>query len=118
MQSACIFCQIVSNSASASIVYRDERVTAFRDIHPVGPTHILIAPNMHLESLNALHAEHAQDEALIGYMVSIARKLAAQENVDQGGYRLVINTGPDGGQTVHHLHLHLIGGRRMHWPPG
>lgn len=113
--SACIFCQIVNDEISANIVYRDKQVTAFRDIHPVGPTHILIVPNKHIGSLNELQAG---DEALIEFMFTVARNLAAQENINQSGYRVVVNTGNDGGQSVSHLHLHLIGGRRMHWPPG
>lgn len=112
---ACIFCQIVANQATANILYRDQQVTAFRDLHPTGPTHLLIVPNRHIDSLNDLGDE---DETLIGYMFSVARKLAAKEGIDRTGYRIVINTQADGGQTVHHLHLHLIGGRRMHWPPG
>ncbi len=111
----CIFCQIVANLATANILYRDQHVTAFRDLHPVGPTHLLIVPNRHIDSLNDLQDE---DEALVGYMFAVARKLAAKEGIDQSGYRIVVNTQADGGQTVYHLHLHLIGGRPMHWPPG
>jgi histidine triad (HIT) family protein len=111
----CLFCQIVNNQTTANILYRDQQVTAFRDAHPAGPTHLLIVPNKHIESLNDIQDE---EESLIGYMFSVARKLAAKEGVDQSGYRLVVNTRADGGQTVFHLHLHLIGGRRMHWPPG
>jgi histidine triad (HIT) family protein len=111
----CIFCQIVANQATANILYRDQQVTAFRDAHPIGRTHLLIVPNRHIESLNEVQDE---DEALIGYMFSVARRLAAKEGVNESGYRLVVNTRSDGGQTVGHLHLHLIGGRRMLWPPG
>jgi histidine triad (HIT) family protein len=112
---SCLFCQIVANQATANILYRDQQVTAFRDSHPVGPTHLLIVPNRHIESLNDLQDE---DETLLGYMFLVARRLAAKEGVNESGYRLVVNTRNDGGQTVRHLHLHLIGGRRMHWPPG
>ncbi len=112
---SCVFCQIVANQTSANILYRDQQVTAFRDAHPVGPTHLLIVPNKHINSLNELQDE---DEDLVGYMFAVARRLAAKEGVDQSGYRLVVNTSSDGGQTISHLHLHLIGGRRMHWPPG
>ncbi len=111
----CVFCQIVSNQAMANILYRDQQVTAFRDAHPMGPTHLLIVPNRHIESLNDLQDEDAD---LMGYMFMVARKLAAKEGIDQSGYRIVMNTRDDGGQTIYHLHLHLIGGRRMHWPPG
>ena len=111
----CVFCRIVTNQTSANILYRDQQVTAFRDLHPVGPTHLLIVPNKHIDSLNDLQDD---DEALMGYMFAVARKLAAKEGVDHSGYRLVLNTRADGGQTIFHLHLHLIGGRPMHWPPG
>ena len=111
----CVFCQIVSNQTLANILYRDQQVTAFRDARPMGPTHLLIVPNRHIESLNDMQDE---DEGLMGYMFTVARKLAAKEGIDQSGYRVVINTRDDGGQTIYHLHLHLIGGRRMHWPPG
>lgn len=111
----CIFCQIVNNQATANILYRDQLVTAFRDTHAVAPAHLLIVPNKHIESLNDMQDE---DEALIGYIFAVARKLAAKEGVDRNGYRLVINTATDGGQAVFHLHVHLLGGRRMLWPPG
>lgn len=115
MTDTCIFCKIVSNEAKATIVYRDEQVTAFRDIHPVAPTHILIVPNRHIESINALETE---DEQLVGHLFTTAGKLAKEEGVDKDGYRLITNTGIDGGQTVFHLHLHLIGGQRMRHPMG
>jgi histidine triad (HIT) family protein len=112
---SCVFCRIVGGGASAAIVHRDEWVVAFRDIRPVAPTHILIVPASHIASLSELKAE---DEALWGRLFSVAHDLAVQEKVDSAGYRVVVNTGSDAGQTVFHLHLHLIGGRRMHWPPG
>ena len=115
MTDTCIFCKIVSNEAKTSIVYRDEQVTAFRDIHPVAPTHILIVPNKHIESVNTLEAG---DEQLIGHLFTTAGKLAKEEGIEKGGYRLIANTGIDGGQTVFHLHLHLIGGQRMRHPMG
>ena len=115
MTDACIFCKIVSNEAKAAIVYRDEQVTAFRDIHPAAPTHILIVPNKHIESVNSLGAE---DEQLMGHLVTTAGKLAKGEGIDKSGYRLIANTGVNGGQTVFHLHLHLIGGQRMRHPMG
>lgn len=115
MTDSCIFCKIVSNEAKATIVYRDEQVTAFRDIHPVAPTHILIVPNRHISSVNGLSPE---DEQLIGHLVTTAGKLAREEGIDKSGYRLITNTGADGGQTVFHLHLHLIGGQRMRYPMG
>jgi histidine triad (HIT) family protein len=115
MTDSCIFCRIVSGDAQATILYRDEQVTAFRDAHPVGPTHILIVPNRHIESVNTLEAE---DEQLTGHLFTVARNLAAEEGIAKGGYRLIINTGSNGGQTVFHLHLHLIGGQRMRYPMG
>lgn len=115
MTDTCIFCKIVSNEAEATIVYRDEQVTAFRDIHPVAPIHILIVPNRHIESVNSLGTD---DEQLVGHLFTIAGKLAKDEEIDKGGYRLITNTGINGGQTVFHLHLHLIGGQRMRYPMG
>ena len=115
MTDSCYFCKIISDEAKAEIIYRDEQVTAFRDIHPVAPTHMLIVPNKHMESVNALKYE---DEQLIGHLFSVARQLANEAGISQSGYRLIINTGPDGGQTVYHLHLHLIGGQRMRHPMG
>lgn len=115
MSGDCIFCKIVSNDARATVVYRDEQVTAFRDIHPVAPTHILIIPNRHIESVGALEPG---DEPLVGHIFSVARKLAEEEGIDKGGYRLITNTGPHGGQSVFHLHVHLIGGQRMRYPMG
>jgi histidine triad (HIT) family protein len=105
---SCIFCKILTGEAPAAIIYRDERVTAFRDIHPIARTHILIIPNRHIDSLNQLDAS---DKALVGHMLMVAKELAEQEGVAEKGYRLMINTGPHGGQTVPHLHLHLIAGK-------
>ena len=115
MTDSCVFCKIVSKEAEAAIVYSDEQVTAFRDIRPVARTHILIVPNRHIESVNALEIE---DEQLMGHLFTVASQLAKQEGIDEGGYRLITNTGIDGGQTVFHLHLHLIGGQRMKYPMG
>ena len=123
MTDSCIFCKIVStglnasvsNEVQATIIYRDEQVTAFRDAHPVAPTHILIVPNKHIESVGTLEAE---DEQLMGHLFTVARKLADEEGIAKGGYRLITNTGPNGGQTIFPLHLHLIGGQRMRYPMG
>ncbi len=111
----CIFCKIAAGEVPATVLYRDELVTAFRDIHPVAPTHILIIPNHHIDSVNEL-AE--TDGPLLGHMFVTAKNLAAQEGIHEGGYRLIINTGAHGGQTVFHLHLHLIGGQHMRHPMG
>jgi len=115
MTNSCVFCRIVAAETSAEIVFRDEQVTAFRDIHPVAPTHILLVPNRHIESVGTLEAE---DEQLIGHLFTVARKLAQDEGISRGGYRLITNTGVNGGQTVFHLHVHLIGGQRMRHPMG
>jgi histidine triad (HIT) family protein len=105
---SCAFCKILNGEAPATIIYRDDQVTAFRDIHPIARTHILVIPNRHIASVNELEAG---DETLIGHMVMVAKMLAAQEGVAENGYRLMINTGAHGGQTVSHLHLHLIAGK-------
>jgi histidine triad (HIT) family protein len=123
MTDSCVFCRIVSTAlnasvseeAKATIVYHDDEVTAFRDLHPVAPTHILIVPNKHIESVGTLEVE---DEQLIGHLFTVARKLAEEEGIVRGGYRLITNTGVNAGQTIFHLHLHLIGGRRMRYPMG
>ena len=115
MTDSCIFCKIVSGQVQATILYRDDQVTAFRDIHPVAPTHILLIPNKHIESVGTLEAE---DEQLIGHLFTVARKLAEEEGISKSGYRMITNTGTNGGQTVFHFHMHLIGGQRMRHPMG
>ena len=115
MSNSCIFCKIVSNEAKATIVYRDEQVTAFRDANPVAPTHILLVPNKHIESVGTLEAE---DEQLMGHIFTVARKLASEAGITKGGFRMITNTGTDAGQTIFHMHVHLIGGRRMRYPMG
>ena len=111
----CIFCKIIAGQSPSQMLYQDEHVCAFRDIHPVATTHLLIVPVKHIPSVNDLTVE---DEKLVGYLFTVARQLAQQEGVDQAGYRLVVNTGPHAGQVVYHLHLHLIGGQRMRFPMG
>lgn len=111
----CIFCKIIAGSMPATRLYQDELVTAFRDVRPVASTHILVVPNKHLDSVNDVSAE---DEPLLGRLFTVARKLAAQEGIQDSGYRLIVNTGPHAGQAVLHLHLHLIGGDRMRFPMG
>jgi histidine triad (HIT) family protein len=105
---SCIFCDIVAGRAKATILYRDDLVTAFKDIRPIANLHYLIVTNRHIESINDLDTG---DEALIGHMVMVAKQLAQQEGIAEKGYRLLVNTGSDGGQTVFHLHLHLIAGK-------
>ena len=112
---SCPFCRIVHGTSRADILLHDERVIALRDIRPVAPTHILIIPVRHIASLHELQPE---DEGLLDRMFSAAREIAGREGVDSSGYRLVINTGANAGQSVFHLHMHLLAGRRMHWPPG
>ncbi len=106
----CIFCKIIRGEAPAKIVFKDEKVTAFWDRHPVAPTHILIVPNQHFDSVNEIQQS---DEELMGHLFTAGRLVAHQEGINASGYRLIVNTGYDGGQTVFHLHMHLIGGRRM-----
>jgi histidine triad (HIT) family protein len=113
--SECTFCKIIAGALPAKIVYKDDLVTAFRDINPQAPTHILIVPNQHLSGVAALTAEHAPTLAAL---FTTANQIAAAEGLAGDGYRLVLNQGRHGGQTVFHLHLHLLGGRRMTWPPG
>jgi histidine triad (HIT) family protein len=115
MRADCIFCRIISHQAAAEILYQDDHVTAFRDIHPVAPTHLLIVPNHHIESVKEVEPE---DEAVLGKLYSIARMLAEQQGIAGDGFRLIVNTGAHGGQMVMHLHLHLIGGRPMRYPMG
>lgn len=106
----CIFCKIVKGIVPATIGYQDKKIIAFDDIHPKAPVHKLIIPRKHIATLNDLTAE---DEGLIEDMVVVARKLAIDLNIDQGGYRILINCNPDGGQVIYHLHLHLMGGKRL-----
>ncbi len=111
---ACLFCKIVAGEIPAKKVFEDDRVYAFRDINPQAPTHILIVPRKHIDSLAETAAE---DQETLGYLHLVAARVAKSEGLLQG-FRTVINTGRDGGQTVDHLHVHLLGGRGMMWPPG
>lgn len=115
MVESCIFCKIVLGEIPSQKLFQDELVTAFRDIHPVAPTHILIVPNQHIASVNDIHEK---DEKMIGRLFTTARKLAEQEGIQDTGYRLIINSGAHAGQEVFHLHLHLIGGQKMRYPMG
>jgi histidine triad (HIT) family protein len=110
MAEKCIFCRIVAGEVPSDIVYQDEDFLAFRDISPQAPTHLLIIPKIHITSSAELTEEQQE---LTGHLITIAKNLAEKEGIDKRGYRLVINCGPDGGQAVPHLHLHLIGGRRL-----
>lgn len=113
MSSDCLFCRIIRREIPATIVREDEQTLAFRDIDPKAPTHVLVIPKTHVASLN-----EATDAAMLGQLLLVARDIAAAEGIDAAGYRTVVNTGHDSGQTVHHVHLHLLGGRHMKWPPG
>lgn len=115
MDENCLFCKIVAGEIPGDILYKDDRVTAFRDINPVAPTHVLIVPNKHIPSTNELEE---QDEPVVGHLFIAAKELAEREGVAEDGYRLIINTGQNAGQVVFHLHLHLIGGQRMRHPMG
>jgi histidine triad (HIT) family protein len=115
MDPSCIFCKIAAGQAPANIIFQDEMVTAFRDIHPVAPTHVLIIPNKHIQSVNQVEPE---DEPLLGRLFTAARKIAEMEGVAARGYRTIVSTGVDGGQTVFHMHMHVVGGKRMQHPLG
>jgi len=115
MPSDCLFCRIVNREIPASIVYEDDRVLAFNDIDPQAPTHVLIVPKRHVASLNDLQPG---DDAMVGELVRRAAAIAGERGIAAGGYRTVFNTNRGAGQTVFHIHLHLLGGRSMHWPPG
>jgi len=114
MATECLFCKIIAGDIPATVVHRGDRVTAIRDINPAAPTHILVLPNRHLASV--ADAQPAEGD-LLGELLLTAAALARQEGLGNG-YRLVVNTGTDGGQSVAHLHVHLLGGRALRWPPG
>jgi histidine triad (HIT) family protein len=111
--SDCIFCKIVAGEIPATLVKRTDRLVAFRDVSPQAPVHVLVIPTEHVASL-----AEVQDGRLLGEMLMFARDIARDEQIAADGYRVVLNTNRDGGQTVFHLHLHLLGGRRLTWPPG
>ncbi|HEV8324156.1 MAG TPA: histidine triad nucleotide-binding protein [Myxococcota bacterium] len=111
----CLFCKIRDGQVPASFVYRDDELLAFRDINPAAPTHVLLIPSEHVSSADALEERHA---ALAGKLVLRAAALARELGLVEGGYRLTMNNGAGAGQSVFHLHLHLLGGRRFSWPPG
>ncbi|MEP7309555.1 MAG: histidine triad nucleotide-binding protein [Acidobacteriota bacterium] len=111
----CLFCRLANHEIPASIVYEDERVLAFNDINPQAPTHVLVIPKRHIASLNEISVE---DDRLLGELVRRAAAIAKERDLSAGGFRTVFNTNRDAGQTVFHIHLHLLGGRSMTWPPG
>jgi histidine triad (HIT) family protein len=111
----CLFCRIIAGEIPSKKVYEDEHAFAFHDINPQAPTHVLIVPKKHIASLNEASKD---DQALLGHLTLIASKLADQLGVVAGGYRTVINSGAGAGQSVWHIHIHLLGGRALGWPPG
>ena len=113
MAEACIFCRIARGEIPAQMVMNNKDIAAFRDVNPQAPVHILIIPKKHIVSL-----DDVTDSDLLGRMLSLAAAIARQEKISRSGYRTVINTGKDGGQSVDHLHIHLLGGRAFSWPPG
>jgi histidine triad (HIT) family protein len=110
----CLFCNIAAAAIPVTRLYEDDQILAFPDINPQAPIHILIIPKQHIPSLAHTTAE---DAGMLGHLLTAVAEIAKQQHLDNG-YRLVLNTGPDGGQTVDHLHLHLLGKRHMNWPPG
>lgn len=111
----CIFCNIIEHKLPARIVYEDELAVAIEDIRPQAPVHLLVIPRKHLPSLSEADSS---DETLLGHLFTVATQLASARKLDDNGYRTVINNGAWGGQTVDHLHVHILGGRVFHWPPG
>ena len=116
MSDDCLFCKIVAGEIPGDAVYEDDHVYAFRDINPAAPTHVLVIPKKHIASVKDAAPE--EDEALMGKLLLAGNKVAEQEGLTQDGFRYVINTGGHGGQTVFHIHLHVLGGRQLVWPPG
>lgn len=112
---ACIFCDIVAGKVETELLYEDEQVIAFNDLNPQAPIHVLIIPKQHIETVNDLTAEH---QTALSHMYQAAKQLAEQFGLSEAGYRLVMNCNTAGGQSVYHIHLHLLGGRQMQWPPG
>lgn len=111
----CLFCKIARGEIPAEMIASDDELLAFKDIHPQAPNHFLIIPKKHFSTLNDTQAE---DNLLLGKMLSLAKEIAIQHHLEQEGYRLVLNVNAAGGQAVYHIHLHLLGGRQMIWPPG
>ena len=111
----CLFCRIVAGEIPADVIHRDDRSVVIRDINPQAPTHLLVIPQEHIESLDEASQK---DEALLGYLLRVAARVANAAGLAEGGYRTVINNGAGAGQSVFHLHVHVLGGRPMNWPPG
>ena len=114
-ESSCLFCNIIAGDIPGEVVHRDERCVVIRDINPQAPTHVLVIPLEHLESLDDASQ---RDEPLLGHLLRVGARVANDEGHSENGYRSVINTGAGAGQSVLHLHIHVLGGRPLHWPPG
>ncbi len=113
--SDCLFCKMVAGDIQPDVVFEDDDVLVFRDMHPQAPVHVLVIPKMHIATTNDIAPEQA---GLIGKMVLAAQQVAADEGIAEPGYRIVMNCNPEAGQSVYHIHLHVLGGRPMSWPPG
>ena len=111
----CLFCRILAGTAAADVVYQDNRCVVIRDINPQAPTHVLVIPREHLDSLDDATQK---DEQLLGHLLRISARVANEHGLTESGYRTVLNTGRGAGQSVFHLHVHVLGGREMTWPPG
>ena len=111
----CLFCRIEKKEIPSRIIHEDDQAIAFEDVNPQAPTHILIIPRRHIASVSEITD---QDSEMMGHLALVARRIAQDRGIAAQGYRLVVNAGPAGGQAVYHLHLHLLGGRQMNWPPG
>ena len=111
----CIFCKIVTGEIKSKIIHTDEEVVAFEDSSPQAPIHTLVIPKKHISTINELDEK---DKGLVGHLMLVGKKIAKEKGIAERGYRLVLNTNREAGQSVFHLHLHLLGGRRMEWPPG
>jgi histidine triad (HIT) family protein len=111
----CLFCKIINGEIPVKKVYENEHILAFRDIDPKAPVHILVIPKKHIRSVNELKSS---DKNLAGELLLSAKKIAKDEGIDSKGFRIIFNTNDDGGQTVYHIHMHIMGGRQMQWPPG
>ncbi|OGT32018.1 MAG: histidine triad nucleotide-binding protein [Gammaproteobacteria bacterium RIFCSPHIGHO2_12_FULL_35_23] len=115
MSTECIFCKIIAGSLTSNIVHEDNKILAFEDVNPQAPVHHLIVPKEHIPTINDLLTEHNE---LIGQLFQVAKTLAKKHHIAENGYRVVMNCNEKGGQAVYHIHLHLLGDRQMHWPPG
>jgi histidine triad (HIT) family protein len=111
----CIFCKIAAGEIPATLEYEDEHVVAFKDMNPQAPVHILVIPRVHIEKIGDINSDNAD---ILQHLINGANKIAQKFNIAEDGYRLVINSGDNGGQTVYHIHVHVLGGRFMKWPPG